>query len=536
MTRSRLRSIALLLALAAIAPRATSASEGRHEGRKFRFAVMSDTQWRSTDAVNNPNTVAVGIIDQLNREFIRQDVDFVIQVGDLTDNGSTAGLDTRAAAAQPLLDAGIGFFPLRGNHEGSQAAALEFLKVFPQTRGGAGAPKGARNFSSPLPTLEGLSYAFDYGNARFVLLDQFTRTDGTNYNGTSNDNAVDQVAWVGQTLAKRPHRGHAFVFAHKGLITENHTDVLFGANPAANPAAQNAFIGALARNDARLLFGGHDHVHNRALVTSPDGASSVQDIIAASNSYKFYVPQNPPNDVKYDVPPRETQIAQELFTVGYYLVTVDGPQVTVEYWASPNGCNGDCDLTVTPVLEFAKRETFGYGLDGEEWVVPQGASYADLADAHGHTRLAILGGTNLATGKDAAGRPFSQLVTTSWTGPQDQTVTDVVTLRGLEKALGSGRTSPYVLSLTIPKGAVSQAELESGRFGLAAPDVSGHWVNAVDVNHDGKKAFVVGPWNASYALGTFGVDPATHTAWAVMDHGGSFAAARFERQPGHPAP
>ena len=41
----------------------------------------------------------------------------MIQVGDLTENGNDADIAARAAAAQPLIDAGIGFFPMRGNHE-----------------------------------------------------------------------------------------------------------------------------------------------------------------------------------------------------------------------------------------------------------------------------------------------------------------------------------------------------------------------------------------------------------------------------------
>ncbi len=97
---------------------------------------------------------------------------------------------------------------------------------------------GATHFTSPMPKLAGLSYAFDYGNARFVLLDQFTRTDGTSYLGSTNNNVIDQLPWIGEALAAKPAGGHAFVFAHKGLITENHADTLFGANPAASPDAR----------------------------------------------------------------------------------------------------------------------------------------------------------------------------------------------------------------------------------------------------------------------------------------------------------
>ncbi|MEI7902167.1 MAG: metallophosphoesterase [bacterium] len=103
----------------------------------WKFGVMADTQWTgvAADPANNPNDVAVSIINQLNPQFIAAGVKFVVQVGDLTESGQPADLAVRAAAAQPLYNAGIGFFPLRGNHETSQPGALAFTNNFPQTQG-----------------------------------------------------------------------------------------------------------------------------------------------------------------------------------------------------------------------------------------------------------------------------------------------------------------------------------------------------------------------------------------------------------------
>ena len=239
-----MRTSALLkLSLWLILTAAALGSSAIAEADPWKFGVMSDTQWTVPDDGKNPNTVAVGIIDQIDQEFIKNKVKFVIQVGDLVDSFSPAAMDTRAQAAQSLYDAGIGFFPLRGNHEGSQAAALQFQTTFLQTRGTGTHVFGARNFTSPFASLTGLSYSFDYADARFLLLDQFTRTDGT---GSTNTNIIDQQDWINGTLAGRPANGHAFVFSHKNLIGENHTDVLFGANPSSNPAAQNAFIGSMS--------------------------------------------------------------------------------------------------------------------------------------------------------------------------------------------------------------------------------------------------------------------------------------------------
>jgi hypothetical protein len=49
----------------------------------------------------------------------------------------------------------------------------------------------------------------------------------------------------------------------------------------------------------------------------------------------------------------------------------------------------------------------------------------------------------------------------------------------------------------------------------------------------GEKKFVVGSWKEEYGLGTYGVDPATKTAWAVINYNGDFAVARdIEPVPG----
>ena len=84
----------------------------------WSFGVMDDTQWTTTDPAGaNPSGVAVSIINQINAQMIAKGVKFVVQVGDLTENGNSADEAVRAAAVQTLYDAGIGFFPMRGNHE-----------------------------------------------------------------------------------------------------------------------------------------------------------------------------------------------------------------------------------------------------------------------------------------------------------------------------------------------------------------------------------------------------------------------------------
>jgi len=516
-------ALAIGLALALFLGAAAASAE------PWKFGVMSDTQWPNSPDSKNPN-VAVNIINHINKQFIDEKVKFVIQVGDLTDKPSTVvanparveNLDIRATFAQALYNAGIGFYPLRGNHEDKPSTsgltglpadflgsyAREFQRIFPQTQTGInnltpidamitttiygpqantnGTFNVCSNFVSQ-PTMEGLTYSFDCKNARFVLIDQFTKPAGTAH---SNLDATD-VAWIGNQFASRPANTHAFSFAHKGLITENHADNMFNStNPGATSASidlMDTFMGYLENNGVRYHMGGHDHMHNRAIISSPKAGSTykVQNIIAASDSYKFYTPpyQNLYN-TQLVFRNLETPISQEIFAAGYYIFTVDGPKVTVDYYAMPNGCGGDCDQTYdvipyegnTPTsynqpngpgstatslvptvvtfadpVPFTKHETFGYSLNGIEKLVPQGGSYALMDDtskaiANGEkgylgTKAAILSGTNGSTGKDYNLRPLTKSVNTGW-APKDHhyLASDIFTLWGMADSLATKLT------------------------------------------------------------------------------------------------
>jgi hypothetical protein len=68
--------------------------------KAWSFGVMDDTQWTTADPANaNPNAVAASIINQINPQFVKAGVKFVVQVGDLTESGNDADIAARAAAA-----------------------------------------------------------------------------------------------------------------------------------------------------------------------------------------------------------------------------------------------------------------------------------------------------------------------------------------------------------------------------------------------------------------------------------------------------
>ena len=361
------------------------------------------------------------------------------------------------------------------------------------------------------------------------------------------------VEWMNRQLSERAAGAHAFVFGHKGIITESHTDTLFGANPSLDPSLQDTFMRDLQRNGVHYYVGGHDHMYNRALVASPDFKWHVQDIIAQSDASTFGVPKgagggvinplpNPAqtNDMTYDVPafgaPREKEIAQQAAPgvadrltasahVGYFVVTIDGPRVTVNYYSAPVkvGLSGlGWALQASPALSFTRQETFGYSRNGKEFYVPGGGSYRVIADQFQGTKAKVLGGVNSSKAADAAGRKLTRDVTTGWTHPTSSSglASNILVIDGLSSVAASASdTYTLALSTSDERGQFSGTRL------LASKDAIGRWVNAVNLNSGGRAKFVRGSWRAGDTLGTYGFDAKTATAWAVVNHCGTFALA-----------
>jgi hypothetical protein len=93
--------------------------------------------------------------------------------------------------------------------------------------------------------------------------------------------------------------------------------------------------------------------------------------------------------------------------------------------------------------------------------------------------------------------------------------------------LGKADTDVFTLSINYDAEKSRPEHLGEGMFGLATRDADGNWINAVDNNIGGARKFVMGPWHPGYELGIYGIDPGTHTAWAVINYNSDFAVARF---------
>jgi hypothetical protein len=551
----RFLAAATLLLLSATV---VDAQDHRYPVQPWSFGVMGDTQWTLSPLSgkyvdpegSNPGHVSVSVIDQINRQFIKRGVKFVIGMGDNSNWAGDASVVTRANAAVDLYSHGIGFFPMRGNHEtfgktvNYSIPAMQ--KSFPQTRGKGDHLFGALNFSSPTETsvdLDGMSYSFDYNNARFVILDVMataSRIDDDHYKTLYLHYGYPigmQQSWISSRLDLRARgKEHAFVLSHQPLVAETHFDSPFGGYTNVFPEQQNAFCESLRDNGVRYYISAHDHLHQRSIIASPDGACSTEELIAAPACPKFYTPVPTDKPDWKSQKDRETPLSQELYNVGYYIYTVDGPRVTVEYYADAHGAyRSDAEWptgpefrppyekNVTPLFGFIRKETWGYSLNGREFLIAHNASYADIADSFKGTSFRILSGVNESAMTDANSRQLAKKITTGWVEkPAGNRVlkSNILSLWGMA-GFGSDQADVYVLSLTFDYN----KDLRDGSVGIAPVDAGGNWVNAVDKNYGGEKKFVTGPFKAGYGLGTYGIDPRSRTAWAVVNFDADFAVA-----------
>lgn len=536
----------------------------------WKFAVLGDTQWPdtaripvknasgtvlkgadgkdSTVIVNadslsgymNPNMVPAYFLHQIHERLRDHGVRFVLAVGDLSDWPTLESMRTRATWTQELYDAGIGFFPIRGNHDEGPVAAQEFVRVFPQTKTGQmnATPADAflwtdsanihptlrspsakfsmgASFSSP-SCAKGRSYAFTDQGSTFVMIDQFM---GTVSEGVKTCPMSVQIPWMDSVLRSRPAGTPAFLVTHKPVIGACHTDNLFGDNPTVDTAGQTRLIETLTRNKVELLFSGHDHQMQQALVEEPGPRGlRIHQRIVPGASYKFYPPLKV--DEEQNVPKfgkkREILLAQDLGTVGYTVVEVDGPRIEVSDWGAPSGIQFG-DLLVAPNLvgQWTLRRKWGASSRGKQTLLAQGDSLKVLSDSSSGTKVRLLSGVWKAAKGDFYNRPFSALASTDW-----QTLPNLLsaawTVWGLEKSNGSSVTPTFALAMSVDPLA-SDSLLLSGGACLARLD-SGAWKCV------GTGTLRQGAWKSGDPVGTKGYNPVSREVWAVVDRAGTFAA------------
>lgn len=266
----------------------------------WQFIVTGDSR---SDGENNG--VNIRILGELAAEIAAGDAEFVLVPGDLVNGYEDpetmqSQFETWLKVMKPVYDAGIGVYPIRGNHDLGEpqdvAAWNKFFDYLPDN-----GPQGEKN----------LTYSFTHNNALIIGVDQYIK-----------ESRVNQ-SWLDEQLAANT-KTHIFVFGHEPAFEADHEDCLDNY-----PANRDRFWASIEKAGVRAYFCGHDHFYNHASADN-DGnpANDVHQYIvgtAGAPLYRWSLPYKGDNS---DYTVEKIYHARKH---GYVLVEIDGLDATVTW-------------------------------------------------------------------------------------------------------------------------------------------------------------------------------------------------------------
>jgi len=219
---------------------------------KWKFLVYGDT--RGDGVPINTN-----ILRELAYATTNESPAFVLVPGDLVNSGGLSYFQGWTNLMSPVYQAGIGVYPVMGNHDANAVSAWQ--SVF-----GPQIPDNG-------PALElDRTFFLIYSNALVLAFD--------NYAGGQPIN----LPWMNAVLATNLQL-HVFAMGHQPAFKANHSDCLDDY-----PATRDAFWNTLSNVQARAYFCGHDHFfdHIRADDSDGDPANDVHQFIAGGGGAPLY--------------------------------------------------------------------------------------------------------------------------------------------------------------------------------------------------------------------------------------------------------
>ncbi len=215
----------------------------------FHFTVTSDIHLK---------TAAFGkVLDAMKANSDGQGA-FQISIGDVVD---AAGQSPEAVRA--VIDSKFGpkalWYPVVGNHDTKSEPALQWMRD-EFNKGSGGRPPLKSTIKNPGPPGGAeTTYSFDYGNAHFVVLNEYY--NGTADIGTDGDIVPALLKWIEADLAANA-KPMVFVFGHEPAFAQfRHV----GDSLDGHAANRDAFWDLLVKYRVQAFFSGHIHYYYKEL-------------------------------------------------------------------------------------------------------------------------------------------------------------------------------------------------------------------------------------------------------------------------------
>lgn len=243
------QTVILLLFIAVISvsfcqPYSAFGMQGEIERAPLRIGLLPDTQGSGTEVSIHP-------MEAVLKKFQQSDVDLVIAVGDLTNQGSSLEFDQWTSVAEPFRNAGMEFIPLIGNHERSYAKRVEWIERMQEY-----IPSDALHMQGA----EFLNYYVIRENVLIIALKYY--------------HLPIAFRWIKEVVNKhRDEVDHILIASHDGLIGAKYgqtremivegtkgSDLLYNL--------EDEIRAFFAANDV-IWVQGHEHMYQRSVIEAP---------------------------------------------------------------------------------------------------------------------------------------------------------------------------------------------------------------------------------------------------------------------------
>lgn len=206
----------------------------------FEFLTIADIQGMIQSMYDNSHEA----VDALLKDDRVNAFDFILNAGDMCDNGKNFNQWGMALDTYQDLTLNTSVFFTSGNHENNTGAMGRYFNY-------------TEKVGEEVKAISGEYYSFDYANAHFTVL---------NTNDASTDGLGEaQLEWLKNDLANTDAKWK-FVLMHKSL---------YSAGSHAFDGEVKAMRGQLttlfAEQGVNVVFGGHDHSYTTTYLVDKDG-------------------------------------------------------------------------------------------------------------------------------------------------------------------------------------------------------------------------------------------------------------------------
>lgn len=206
----------------------------------FEFLTIADIQGMIQSMYDESHKA----VDALLKDEKVNNFDFILNAGDMCDNGKNFNQWGMALNTYQDLTLNTSVFFTSGNHENNTGAMSRYFNY-------------TEKDGNDVKAISGEYYSFDYANAHFTVLDT---------NDASSDGLGSaQLAWLENDL-KNTDAKWKFVLMHKSLYSAG-SHAFDGEVIAMRSQLGKIF----AENGVNVVFGGHDHTFTTTYLVDKDG-------------------------------------------------------------------------------------------------------------------------------------------------------------------------------------------------------------------------------------------------------------------------